>query len=494
MRIPKPIGSRVRLNAVPVICGLIAMLAASQASGQAGAGAPPQMPAARPQPPPVYLFYSPIAPALGAAVSPGAPTFSTGPAAPASLAAYVNEPFYALLATRLVRSGLSGDISSRLDHYETEKAALLAELRAHLDIVRNLDPDVRERELQAFAREQTPRISALEAAAEEIRRVLCNNPESSTDYFRWRLAHAGADNSSERSRSLAVLSCLKADVYYREGLSPAQRRLLGELVQDYTDSLDGNSPPKDRFFRFSPDTSAILFRDDLPKDVYASLLAYRSEKSALKQALLRALFPEKQNPNDPYGAASLRALASAQAPLFAALEERAEDIRSKLAPLGDPDRLPEMPAIPADFEARITAYRGEKLALQKALLARVEEVKKNGSSADAAAVSESTRQAIAAFTGENAARYAALAKMRESIRTDLSKMEAGNAAPVSSDAMVAQFSDSLRKLETYWDYRDYRNAVLQPGLSPEQRRLLFDGALQKLALPLPKGELLFEPG
>jgi cytochrome c556 len=190
----------------------------------------------------------------------------------------------------------------------------------------------------------------------------------------------------------------------------------------------------------------------------------------------------------------LRALASAQAPLFAALEERAEDIRRKLAPLGDPDRLPEMPAIPADFEARITAYHSEKDALQKELLARVDEVKKSRGSADSAAASDSVRQAIADFTNENAARYADLAKMRVSIRTDLSKMEAGSSAPVSPDAMVAQFSDSLKKLQSYWNDRDYRNAMLQPGLSPEQRRLLFDGALQKLALPLPRGELLFEPG
>jgi hypothetical protein len=28
-----------------------------------------------------------------------------------------------------------------------------------------------------------------------------------------------------------------------------------------------------------------------------------------------------------------------------------------------------------------------------------------------------------------------------------------------------------------------------PGLSPEQRRLLFDAAVEKLALPLPGGEV-----
>ena len=38
-------------------------------------------------------------------------------------------------------------------------------------------------------------------------------------------------------------------------------------------------------------------------------------------------------------------------------------------------------------------------------------------------------------------------------------------------------------------YRDYRAAVFEPGLSPEQRRLLLGGALRKLELPLLGGEL-----
>jgi hypothetical protein len=37
-------------------------------------------------------------------------------------------------------------------------------------------------------------------------------------------------------------------------------------------------------------------------------------------------------------------------------------------------------------------------------------------------------------------------------------------------------------------YTNYRIAMLQPGLSPEQRRLLFGYALIGLAQPLPHGE------
>ncbi|MEY2879116.1 MAG: hypothetical protein RLZZ15_1496, partial [Verrucomicrobiota bacterium] len=38
-------------------------------------------------------------------------------------------------------------------------------------------------------------------------------------------------------------------------------------------------------------------------------------------------------------------------------------------------------------------------------------------------------------------------------------------------------------------YGDYRTAMLTPGLSPEQRRLLFSAAVAGLAQPLPRGEL-----
>ena len=43
--------------------------------------------------------------------------------------------------------------------------------------------------------------------------------------------------------------------------------------------------------------------------------------------------------------------------------------------------------------------------------------------------------------------------------------------------------------ETQDVYREYRLALFQPGLSPEQRRLLFDRVVEKLELPLPRGEL-----
>jgi len=52
------------------------------------------------------------------------------------------------------------------------------------------------------------------------------------------------------------------------------------------------------------------------------------------------------------------------------------------------------------------------------------------------------------------------------------------------------FSEAVQQLETWRNYRYYQVAVFEPGLSPEQRRLLFDFAVEKLAPPLPAGEIL----
>src|ERR1039458_6238237 len=106
-------GNRIPAKAIPAACGLVLLLAGGQASGQPAPGPPSPTPAAHHQPPPVILFVSPIPPALGAASTPGGRMFSTGPAAPAAMAAYVNEPFYALLATRLFRNNLGSRSEER---------------------------------------------------------------------------------------------------------------------------------------------------------------------------------------------------------------------------------------------------------------------------------------------------------------------------------------------------------------------------------------------
>ena len=52
------------------------------------------------------------------------------------------------------------------------------------------------------------------------------------------------------------------------------------------------------------------------------------------------------------------------------------------------------------------------------------------------------------------------------------------------EVLLVEFAYAFGQQERWERYADYETAVLQPGLSPEQRRLLFGAALTSLDLPL----------
>jgi len=149
-----------------------------------------------------------------------------------------------------------------------------------------------------------------------------------------------------------------------------------------------------------------------------------------------------------------------------------------------------LPAFSPEFDARIARYRQDKAALQKELLARVQSLSPKNQNEPRN--EEKIRQAIALFTQENAAHYAAIEKEREYLRNEIAKASSTGGVVVKgpfADALSQQFSEAQQQIEVWRNYREYQTAVFEPGLAPEQRRLLFDSAIEKLALPLPAGEL-----
>lgn len=465
--------------------GALAVAGALAATGQ------PPARAAAPSPEPnaaIDIFLSPLPPVLGDPL-PSRPLIPTGGrAAPTALALYVNEPFYAPLSTRLERNEVGDDLDFRLQTYRTAKTSLQAELRAHLDTLKYADPGTRQHQLAEFAREQTPRIAALEEEAEKLRADLCRHGSGLSEYRRWQQRFSGVGPViGAKSVKLQILDFSR---YYREDISPDQRRLLGEIVAEQVDKDPGS------LFYLSPEPARMRLPSDLPATLAAEIAAYRKEKVELENELMRAMFPPDPTASGPARAAAMQALQAAQAARVAELEASAESIRTGLAALNDPARSPDLPALSPELGERIANYRADKLALQKALLALVEHVKQGSPSPDDPGLADRIRDAIADFTRKNAARYAAVDRTRDSIRADLARLAGAGPNPAngsSPDALLAKFSESRRQLETYWDYRDYQTAVLQPGLSPPQRRLLFDGAVEKLALPLPEEETPIDP-
>jgi len=435
---------------------------------------------------PVLIYLPPTPPPMGAAPPAPAPVPAGQWAAPPALAAFVDDCFYAPLSTRLARNDVGADVQFRLDSYLASKVALQAELQAKLDTLKDATPEARRQNLEAFAREQTPRIAELEIAAEQLRRDLVHSRTDQREYLRWQIDFASQPAADATNVDARFREVVQMDAYYHEGLSPDQRCLLREIALEKTGGGEA--------FLFSPAGARVSLPANLPPALAAKITAYGTEKSALKADLLATLHPHQKTPADPTHVLAVRALAAAQAPRFAQLESQAEDIRRGLAVLQDPAHGPDLPPVPPELSARIAAYHRDKLALQQELMAKLDGVKA-AMPAGTTDMGERIKEAIAAFTQANAMRYSTLEQGRDAIHRDLSRLPdnaAGGAPATAADALLKNFSDSLRHLQSYWNYRDYQTAVLQPGLSPEQRRLLFDGALEKLALPLPGAET--DPG
>jgi hypothetical protein len=471
------------------------------------------------------VFFPPNPPPLGAPTPPQQPA-ELRLVAPPELAAYVNEPFYPSLSTRLAQRNLTDRLRQRLDAYRATKTALQTELRAKLAALKDADPATRQRELEAFAPLQTPRIVGLEKAAEQLRGDFLQGGlvrlfGSSGDWNqnrKWRLGQNPLNGPPAETLS-AEFQVVRAAVFYQEGLAPAQRRFLREVAMEVqVEAFKPMSAPasseENSLRYFSPETARVRLPDELSAELAAKVEAYAKEKTEIKTELRDAIY-QQDRATTAQRVRALQQLAESQAPRIAALEILAEDIRQGLAILPNPPGPPSPPSVPPELVRRITAYLREKLALRKLLQDKLKELGQGltpGSASFAIsgfAISsdllanemnpnlsgdnrqKSMRDALAAFNRENADHFVELGKEKEAIRSELARFASADPKAVagkSADTLLTEFAEAAQKQETWQHYGEYENAVFQPGLSPEQRRLLFDAAVEKLALPLPGGE------
>lgn len=465
------------------------------------------------------IFFPPAPPVLGAPLPPMG-VFSD--AVPRALMPFVAEPFYAPLSTRLSEEDLGRRLRSRLDAYQDQKLALLGALRGQLEELRNADPVRRKQVLTAFAATQAADLIALEKTADELRR----------EFFRARFLGGGGDWNRYRSWHLKPedvarerpemrrleLRVLRAAEFYQEGLSPAQRRLVRELTMELAASLNlpgagSGLPPDDhsRVIFFSPDTARIALPDDLPAGVDADLAQYSREKNALKRALRDRLIALDADRSPARRARALQDLADEQTARLAGLEDLAEKIRGDLAPRMTRTGGPVPAPLPATIERRLAAYLRDKADLQKMAQERVADAvakfEQEGAANDpadrAARRAGVVRAAVDAFNVEFSGRISALNTEAEFLRGEIVQLTSGSSDADSTrsvDALLTDFSRAFKHQQLASLYADYRTAVLEPGLSPEQRRLLFGGAMVDLKLPgairdrqVPPDEVMLRP-
>ncbi|HEY0968591.1 MAG TPA: hypothetical protein VGD88_14460 [Opitutaceae bacterium] len=446
-------------------------------------------------------------------------SFGLGRPAPAGLSAHVNELYYAPLSTRLDEGSLSAEESRRIDTYLTTKRTLQAELRRRLADTAAVEPDQRERALIAFAAEQTPRIEALEREADAIREDLIRYTDNWYTFRTWRMGrtHFPSDGTAMR----AQLQLMKAAAFYQKGLSPAQRRLLREIaieMEGYermpVNTIEIASDANPLFF-FSPDTARIRL-PATPSPELAELVAtYEQLKARLKQELRETIYNEDDALFSVLRQRRVETLARRQESAFAELDFMAEKIRRAYVRLPDLPAPPPLPELPPDLSARLQSHLEMRASLQRDLVAVLQEIqaavdldqlgfrrneqdrmevvvvvsrgqREAGDRAKAAAI-------LDAFNARHLERIQQLGEDFEGIRRSIEWI--GGLDPRDTGAVdrrIREFTNAFDQRKLWEIYRDYQHAVLEPGLSPAQRRLLFDGALEQLELPLPGGA--FQPG
>lgn len=508
---PERLGRKGWLVAVIALCGAGSVGAQSDSDGPRQVPALPSTPPAAPMQR-IAIAFPPVAPALGAPI-PRVPT-SGGTASPSpELRPYVSEIFYPQLSARIGAKTLSGRQRSELERYRTQKGELLAQLQTELARLRTADATTRARELAAFAAVQSPKLRALEEQAEGLRKSLSGGGHNWSDLREWWLGRAAEPGYSP----LEIAQVMRAQSYYLDGLLPAQRRLLREISLEMMSAADSTekATAAQPYVFFPPEPARVMFPADLPTDVAARIARYETQKSTLKKELYEEVVAIDGARLPLFSGHTGRALAQRQVGQLAELDSLAEEIRQDLAHLVDRtpelERLPLAPKLAHRTHALMRTFTDAQRAAVDQANAIVESARdlpiiivfNAGNDGLTHAIrpvstrsqpSEKIRQriaavqtALAAVATEYGQKIAVLINEMNATKLEIAATSGGKAG--TADQALAIAVRTAVQEERNELYANYRIAVFQPGLSPEQRRLLFDGALERLDLPLPRAEL-----
>ncbi len=403
----------------------------------------------------------------------------TGVAPPAELAAHVHDLFYPQLASRLAEDNLPRRQRLKLDDYRALKLALLEELHSALAASAGVEASARHAALAACAVRQASRLQELEATAEQLRTELGRLRDE------WLSASPPARPSAPAPGRDTDFTLLRIAAYQADGLSLEQRRLLLSLAVE-GEMRPSPAAPGTLFF-FSPEGASLRLPATVSPQLAGRIAAYTTARRALGDELLAVL--GQASFSDPAG---LRQLAGRQAPGFAALETLAASLREDLRNTPGVDGVPPAPAAPPALAARLNAYRDRKQALLRQLNTTLNQTVRAAGAATPAGLAVP----VSAFTADQQAEIAVLNREKNELRLALAEHHRANAAVQdrkSVDNLLEEFERARFAQELQEKYRDYRAALLEPGLSPAQRRLLLDAALQALAIPLPSGESIHRP-
>ena len=414
------------------------------------------------------------------------------------------ETFYGGSSILARREDLPAKQIERVTVYRNNREQLLREIRAKFEELGAATPSGRKAGLEELAAQQESRLRTLADDAETIRSdvawvkstlgVVVNLRGGAGRYVRSAqgLRPTNVSSGPDRTEPTDPTRLFSA-AYFYAGLSTEQRHLLPEIgyelaMEKKNEGPEGKIAGASGFF-FLPATARIRLPATLPPGLEEKIRAFAREKENLKSELRTAVM------RDDYFLVMTRTrrlaeLAEQQAPRFAAMDARAEEIRVGLAALGSPDRSGN-PGLPADLTERMGSFNARKVEVRRELLNRLRQL----SSEHPADRFEIARQGdglaivqtgpspepvagLAEFNAGRARQYTAFARESEILRRDLQAYLDGSPqrGTRTVDQLAGDFANAYAARGNGERGRDYFRAVLEPGLSAAQRRLLFQSA------------------
>jgi hypothetical protein len=421
------------------------------------------------------------------------------------------ETFYGGASVLARRDQLPEKQIERITVYRNNRQQLLNEIRAKFDELAAATPAARKAGLAELAAQQESRLRSLDDDAEAIRSdvawvksilgIVVVLRDGAIRYGRSAqgpsptVVRYGPDRPEPRD-SPRMFSA----AYFHAGLSTEQRHLLPEIAyelarEEKNEGPEGKIAGASGFF-FLPATARIRLPADLPPALEEKIRGFAREKENLKSELRTAVL------RDDYffvvtRTRRLAELAEQQAPRFAALHALAEEIRIGLAGLGSLERSGNT-GLPADLTQRMGSFNARKVEVRRVLLNRLRELaakhpaerfeivrQGHGLAIVQAGTNPKPVAGLDEFNAWQARQYTAFAGESEILRRDIQHYLEGSPqrGTRTVDQLAGDFAKAYAARENEARYRDYSRAVLEPGLSAAQRRLLFQSATTALGRP-----------
>ena len=423
---------------------------------------------------------------------------------PTEVEGFVGEVFYLPYKGLLLENHVLAKSAQRVATYQASRDQLLTALRSRLEELKDMAGAPRAAALAEFAARQADPLRNLALEEEALREDFTTRSFLKRTVYETNTTVYLPDASGAHPLELDPIpqAAIKA-AQLQAGLSIPQRLLLEETaIEQELTSQDKAQP--DPYVFFWPATARIRLPDALPAATAAQFAEFARLKNSLKSELLAAVVPAQNGMSLDQRTQTYARLAEEQAGRFAALDTLAEEIRPGLAGVPYPDE-PAQPNLPADLTHRVGDAIARKAVLSRELVNRLKEfrhelpadkielVPKGAALAIAITPVKSTPAAdrpardnaiarLQALNSDYSRRFAALAAEINTLRTEIQRVHdtSDRAGSLDVEQVATDFEKSY-EVRRNWDrFHDYYVAVIQPGLSPEQRRLLFNGALVDL--------------